>query len=140
MRCDGALRCSIVRSTDVGASRDAKRFAAAGAAELAWSLVGLQLMGLMTARELIARGIDPLQWSPAQTRDLIRQTMQCRSRRTLGAAGWKNKLAACLKDDYVRTGSKKSRDWPDRKRERPPGPPKIRIASEKEILQAQRLS
>jgi len=108
-------------------------------AELAWSLVGLQLMGLMTARELIARGIDPLQWSPAQTRDLIRQTMQCRSRRTLGAAGWKNKLAACLKDDYVRTGSKKSRDWPDRKRERPPGPPKIRIASEKEILQAQRL-
>jgi hypothetical protein len=108
-------------------------------AELSWSLVGLQLMGLMSVREMIAKGADPLGWSVAATRDLIRQAVQGHSRRHLGAQGWKNRLAACRKDGYVRTSSKKSRDWPDRKHDRPPGPPKIRTASEKEVRQAQEL-
>jgi hypothetical protein len=108
-------------------------------AELAWSLVGLQLMGLMSVREMIAKSLDPLEWSVAATRDLIRQAMQGRSQRTLGAAGWKNKLAACRKDRYVRTSDKKSRDWPDRKHQRPPGPPIIRVASAKEVQRAQEL-
>ena len=108
-------------------------------AELAWSLVGLQLMGLMSVREMLAHGADPLGWSVAATRDLIRQAMQGRDHRRLGAQGWKNRLAGCRKDGYVRTSSKKSRDWPDRKHDRPPGPPKIRTASEKEVRKAQEL-
>ena len=108
-------------------------------AELAWSLVGLQLMGLMSVREIIAKGADPLDWSVAATRDLIRQAMHARPNRRLGAGGWKNRLAACRKDRYVRTSSKKSRDWPDRKHDRPPGPPQIRNANEKEVRQAQEL-
>jgi hypothetical protein len=108
-------------------------------AELAWSIVGLQLMGLMSVRELIAQGSDPLDWSVSATRDLIRHAMQGRSHRRLSAKGWKKRLAACRKDGYVRRASKKSRDWPDRKPERPPGPPKIRTASQKEVQQAQGL-
>lgn len=108
-------------------------------AELAWSLVGLQLMGLMSVREMIAQGVDPLDWSVAATRDLIRQALQGHIHPRLGIGGWKNRLAACRKDGYVRTSSKKSRDWPDRKHDRPPHPPKIRIASEKEVRQAQEL-
>jgi len=108
-------------------------------AELAWSLVGLQLMGLMSVREMIARGVDPLGWSVAATRDLIRPALHGCGHHPLGAQGWKNRLAACLKDRYVRTNSKTSRDWPDRKHERPPGPPKIRVASEKELRRAQEL-
>jgi hypothetical protein len=108
-------------------------------AELAWSLVGLQLMGMMSVREIIAKGRDPLDWSVAATRDLIRQAAQGRTHRQLSANGWKNRLAACLKDGYIRTSSKKSRDWPDRKHDRPPRPPKIRNANEKEVRQAQQL-
>lgn len=108
-------------------------------AELAWGLVGLQLMGLMSVREMIAKGADPLGWSVAATRDLIRQAVHGRCTRRLGVQGWKNQLAACRKDVYIRTSSKKSREWPDRKHERPPGPPKIRTASEKEVRKAQEL-
>ena len=108
-------------------------------AELAWSLVGLQLMGLMSVREMLAQGADPLGWSVAATRDIIRQAVQGHDPHRLGAQGWKNRLAACRKDNYVRTGSKKSRDWPDRKHDRPPRPPIIRTASEKEMRQAQEL-
>jgi hypothetical protein len=107
-------------------------------AELAWSLVGLLLMGLMSVREMIARGVDPLGWSVSATRDLIRQAMRGGGRE-LSRRGWRNRLAACRKDGYVRTSGKESRDWPDRKHDRPPGPPQIRIASEKEVRQAQEL-
>ena len=108
-------------------------------AELAWSLVGLQLMGLMSVREMLAQGADPLDWSVAATRDLIRQAVQGPSHRPVGAQGWKNRLAACRKDGYVRTSSKKSRDWPARKHDHPPKPPIIRIASAKEVQKAQHL-
>jgi hypothetical protein len=108
-------------------------------AELAWSLIGLQLMGLMSVREMIAKGDDPLGWSVSASRELIRQAMQGHRNGGLGVQGWKNRLAACQKDRYVRTSSKKSRDWPDRKQEHPPGPPKIRTASQKEVRRAQEL-
>ena len=108
-------------------------------AELAWSLVGLQLMGLMSVREMLAQGTDPLDWSVAATRDLIRQAVEGQGHRPVGAQGWKNRLAACRKDGYARVSNKKSRDWPDRKHDRPPRPPKIRTASEKEVRQAQNL-
>jgi hypothetical protein len=108
-------------------------------AELAWSVVGLQLMGLMSVREILEKGIDPLRWSVAATRDLIRQVLRPGPCRRLGARGWKDRLARCLKDLYNRNGSKDSRDWPDRKHDRPPGPPKIRIAKPTEILRAQQL-
>jgi len=108
-------------------------------AELAWSVVGLQLMGLMSVRERLAQGVDPLGWSVAATRDLIRQAMHGDPSRSLGVGGWKKRLAACRKDPYVRTHEKKSRDWPDRKRERPPGPPNIRNASATEVQRARQL-
>jgi hypothetical protein len=120
--------------------RTMRSHAPAGAgAELAWNLVGLQLMGLMSVREMIAHDTDPLDWSVAATRDLIRAAAYGQRKHRCGCKGWKNRLAACLKDDYVRLADKKSREWPDRKHERPPGPPKICTASPKELRQAQRL-
>jgi hypothetical protein len=105
-------------------------------AELAWSLVGLQIMGLMSVREMIPRGIDPLHWSVGATRDLVRQALHPLSRRSFSPGGWHKRLAACTKDAYSRVSKKGSRDWPDRKTERPPGPPKIRLASAREVQQA----
>lgn len=108
-------------------------------AELAWSLVGLQLMGLMSVSEMIQRRIEPLRWSPAATRDLLRKAIAGHCHRRLSTRGWGNRLAACIKDDYVRRRSKKARQWPDRKHDHPPGPPKIQPASSKELRQLQRL-
>lgn len=108
-------------------------------AELAWSVVGLQLMGLMSVQEIIADGNDPLGWSLAATRDLIRQAMRFGPSRALSDRSWRRALAACVKDGYCRRGEKDSRQWPDRKHQQPPEPPKTTVASAKEIQQAQEL-
>jgi hypothetical protein len=44
-----------------------------------------------------------------------------------------------MKDRYVRHGSKKSRDWPHKKTELPPGEPKIQAATAGQLRAAQRL-
>lgn len=109
-------------------------------AELAWALVGLLVMGLMSVREILGQRRDPLGWSVAATRDLIRQALCEGRQRRLSPKGWRARLAGCRKDTYVRTASKAARDWPDRKHERPPGPPKLRTATAPEVQRAQALS
>jgi hypothetical protein len=46
-------------------------------------------------------------------------------------------LARDLKDDYRRTRSKTARDWPHKKKDKPPGPPRIRTANLHEQQAAQ---
>jgi len=48
-------------------------------------------------------------------------------------------LSEAVKDKYKRKGSKKAKDWPHKKREEPPGDPKIRLADQAEVRRAQRL-
>jgi hypothetical protein len=48
-------------------------------------------------------------------------------------------LAAAIQDGYKRGGSKAARDYPRKKREKPPGPPKIQPASLKEVQLAKQL-
>ena len=43
------------------------------------------------------------------------------------------RLAAEARDDYERSGCKEARDWPQKKTERVPGPPKIRRLTTKEL-------
>jgi hypothetical protein len=50
-----------------------------------------------------------------------------------------HELAAATKDSYERYGKKAARDYPRKKRENPPGPPKIQSASTKERLRAKQL-
>jgi hypothetical protein len=53
------------------------------------------------------------------------------------AGGLRWRLRRAVKDAYVRRRPKAARYWPHKKRERPPGVPKIRTATREEIRMAQ---
>jgi hypothetical protein len=105
--------------------------------ELAWAVLGLWLLGLMTTAAVMSRGGDPLSWSVALARQRLRRALR-------GAAAGRRpplarELAGAVQDGYRRGGSKKARHWPQKKRERPPGAPDIRQATRQEVRSAERL-
>jgi len=107
-------------------------------AELAWTMVGLKILGLMSVERIILDGKDPLSWSVAMSLRAVRRVMQQR-RDTTSRMNLDATLARCVKDEYVRKRPKKARDWPHKKRETPPGDPKIRRANEKELAKIKEL-
>jgi Transposase DDE domain len=115
------------------------RTPAAARSELTWALFGLWLLGLMTVAALVARGRDPLRWSAARARDRVRQSMRTALGRRKGDRGLSQDLARAVKDDYVRGGSKKARNWPHKKKEKPPGSPKIQSPTAEQRRAMQRL-
>lgn len=109
-------------------------------AEVRWTLLGLWLLGLMTVSRLIDAGApEPWRWSAAQSRDAARRGLRgSRPRRRR----WRNlhrDLSQAAPDRYRRVGSKQARNYPRKKREQPPGPPKIKPATAQEIQRAARL-
>jgi Transposase DDE domain len=104
--------------------------------ELAWGIVGLWLLGLLSVAAIVERGGDPLSWSVALARKKVRAALRGPTER---GPRWPELLAAAVQDGYERLGSKKARDWPHQKREKPPGAPKIREATAQEVKKAQRL-
>jgi hypothetical protein len=107
--------------------------------ELTWTMYGLWLLGLMSVSKILARGADPLRWSAAAARDRIRASLRSalsgrRLDRSLEAdLGW------ALKDAYERRGKKQARDWPHKKKDQPPGDPKIQSANAEQRRAVQRL-
>jgi hypothetical protein len=114
------------------------RTAATCLAEVHWTLLGLWLLGLMTVSRLAAAGSDPLESSVARARDAVRQALRDRRSRR-GSRSLDAALRAAVKDGYVRHGSKAARNYPRKKREKPPGPPKIQSATEAEVKRARKL-
>ena len=114
------------------------RTAATCLAEAQGTLLGLWLLGLMTVSRLRSAGLDPLAVSVAKARDAVRSALRDeRPRRgpwSLDAA-----LGAAVKDGYVRHGSKAARNYPRKKREKPPRPPQIKSAKPAEIKRARKL-
>jgi hypothetical protein len=107
--------------------------------ELTWALLGLWLLGLMTAAAILARGGDPLRWSAAKARDRVRRSLRRALTRRCRDRGLARDLAEAAKDGYVRGGSKKARCWPHKKTEKPPGEPKIQSATAEQIDAMNRL-
>lgn len=108
--------------------------------ELCWTLIGVWLMGLMTVRRIIEAGNDPLAWSVARSRNCLRRVMRGHVSRPRRIVPLAVQLAQALTDLYTRRTTKKARDWPHKKRERPPGPPKIRPAKSDEVQRAKQLT
>ena len=108
-------------------------------AELHWVVLSMWLLGALSVSAIIARGGAPLSWSVALARKQVRAAM----RAALKGCGRSKDLSATLgdavKDNYQRQGSKKAHDWPHKKKEKPPGSPKIRSAKAAEIKKAKRL-
>jgi hypothetical protein len=49
------------------------------------------------------------------------------------------RFAGAVKDSYVRKRPKKARNWPHKKKDKPPGQPVVRNAATSEVKRAQRL-
>jgi len=107
--------------------------------ELTWAVLGIWLLGWMSVDGILQRGQDPLSWSVAQARKRIRQAMhRCVTSRRCGET-LREQLAQATKDTYERSGSKKARDWPHKKKEKPPGSPKIVLADVQQKRAAKKL-
>lgn len=111
------------------------------AAELDWAVVGLWLLGLMGVEQVVDAGGVPDDWSVAAGLRVARGAMELppsrdrrRRRPSLGAM-----LAAGIKDRYTRSRPKTARHWPHKKKDKPPGDPKARMASDAEIKLAAKL-
>lgn len=108
-------------------------------AESQWTLLGLWLLGLMTASCIAAKGGNPKDWSTAKARDAVRQAIRNERPRRTKQSTLLALLANARIDDYERTGDKTARNYPRKKKEKPPGPPTIKAASRAEIKRARRL-
>ena len=99
--------------------------------ELAWAMVGLWTLALIKAERCPA--LPPGQGVAAVLR-VLRQAM---------AAGVTPNVPGVLSslkpDRYERTGPKRARHWPHKKREKPPGKPKARNVTEAELALAEEL-
>jgi len=108
-------------------------------AELSWTLVGLQLLGLMSVCEIIKSGKDPLSWSVAMSLRMVRLATRDRKPRRSCRGGFFGALSRAVKDGYKRSSVKKARKWPHKKKDKQPGAPKIRKANATEVMRVKRI-
>lgn len=106
--------------------------------ELEWCVVGFWLLGLMSVQQLLEAGQLPGSWGVAASLRVVREALAAPGPRR-GRTPLRHRLSAAGKDRYVRHRSKKARHWPHKKREKPPGAPKARNATEAEVQLAQQL-
>jgi hypothetical protein len=99
-----------------------------GAMELAANILALALLLLYAAMIV---GVRVIRLSLASALRAIRRAMErVRSGKSCSSLG--EQLLAAMCDDYVRRSSKRARDWPHKKKERPPGCPRLRRPNARE--------
>jgi hypothetical protein len=108
-------------------------------AELTWTALGANLLAAVAAEGQLRAGKNPRSWSLALAYQQARRYLRQADRRGPPSRGWWRQLATATKDSYRRTGSKAARNWPHKKKERPPGAPRIAVASPQLIRQAQQV-
>lgn len=104
--------------------------------ELHGTMIGMVLLGLMSATGIISRGKDPLSWSVAAALKVVRRAT---GRPGTMAASLIHELGACIKDDHQRRHPKTTRTWARKKTESPPGHPALRQATLAERSKARSL-
>lgn len=108
--------------------------------ELTWAVIGVWLLGLLTVEELQAAGHEPCDWSPASSRNVVRRVLRGERPDPKSRRGLFSVLRGCVKDQYERRGSKASRNYPRKKRHKPPAPPNIEVATTYQRQRAQQLT
>ncbi len=101
------------------------------AVELDWAMVGLWMLGLMAIE---SAGLKQ-PWSTAKALKVVRTAIR-RGNRPARPRALSTEFRKAICDQYHRLGSKKAHDWPHKKREQPPGTPKLRMAKDSEVLLA----
>lgn len=102
--------------------------------ELHWTLTGLWVLGLLGIQGLRRVHKKPRQLSLAEAM----RTVRAAAEGYLDGGLWSH-LGRATQDTYRRRHSKKSRYWPHKKKDTPPGPPHIRLATAAERQKAQEL-
>jgi len=115
------------------------RTAATSLAECQWTVLGLWLLGLLTVSRIVATRANPRAWSVARSRDLVRQALRNEWPRRRPRRRLRESLAQALIDNYQRRGDKAARNYPRKKKEKPPGPPRIEPPTPLELERARRL-
>ena len=105
--------------------------------ELEWAVLGLWLLGLLSVAALVGRGGDPLSWSVALARRWVRQALRRCLKGESGPQTLEEQLATATQDGYQRHGGKQARDWPHKKRQKPPGEPQVAQATAEQRERAQ---
>lgn len=95
--------------------------------ELDWAVMAYLVLGLWTVQAQIEAHRDPLNWSVAHALRIVRKLLVVaaprRRHRLIG------QLRRAVKDRYERHGPKAARHWPRKKKDHPPGLPKLREAT-----------
>lgn len=115
------------------------RTAATCRVECQWTVLGVWLLGLLTVPRLVATRSHPRAWSVARSRDLVRQALRNERPRRGPRRPLRVSLAQAVIDTYRRRGDKTARNYPRKKQERPPGPPRIEPPRPMELERARRL-
>jgi Transposase DDE domain len=106
--------------------------------EMHWSYAGLWAMALYTSIEFRRHGLPVRRLSVARMLRAFRHTMRDYLHPTKREKTLRERLRMALIDNYQRK-NKASRDYPRKKQEKPPGPPRIVPASAAQIQTAQEL-
>ena len=93
-------------------------------------------MALLLLYGALALGKEVIRLSLAKAIRAIRKAMQA-LRHGASCATLLHALRDAVTDTYERHSSKRARDWPHKKNERPPSPPRLRrlLARQKTIIQ-----
>jgi len=106
--------------------------------ELRWAMVGLWLLCLMAVEAIAGSGKDVGRLSVATALRIVRKATHAPTTRS-GSAGLGRQLASAVKDSYLRKTSKRARAWAHKKKPKPIGDPKARIADESQVRMAREL-
>jgi hypothetical protein len=106
--------------------------------ELRWAMVGLWLLCLMAVEAIARSGKDVRRLSVATALRTVRKATHAPATRS-GSAGLGRQLAGAVKDSYMRKTSKRARAWAHKKKPKPIGDPKARIAAESQVQLAREL-
>lgn len=101
--------------------------------ELHWAVIGIAVLGMLSVRERLRAGKDPLSFSVALALKRVRLAAQSPARTV---TDFSTQLAEATKDEYRRTRSRQSRNYPRRKRCKPPGRPRVHRATKTEMKMA----
>jgi len=102
-----------------------------------WTILGLWLLGLLCVRQQLSVGRNPRRWSTALARNVVRYALR-RPQRRCRRGQFTRQLRDAQHDSYARRHAKDARNYPRKKREKPPRPPKIKPATPRQIQRAQR--
>ncbi len=120
----GCLRPTLPQQT-MNRRKVLARTPEAGAVELAANLLAMALLLLYAA---MVQGARVDHYSLARVLRAIRRAIEA-FRHGEKCRELMAQLAAAVRDAYERRSSKRARDWPHKKKERPPSPPQLRRLS-----------